>query len=62
MTLMQELINQHAQKNIDSVTHIPIFNLQGRQINIEDFKGIDVIFFDLQDVGIRYSWATWQFC
>ena len=44
-----------CQRIIDSTTHIPIFNLQGRQINSEDFKGIDVIFFDLQDVGIRYS-------
>lgn len=44
-----------SQKNIDPVTRIPIFNLQGRQIKVEDFKGIDVIFFDLQDVGIRYS-------
>ena len=44
-----------CQKSIDPVTHIPIFNLQGRHINIEDLKGIDVIFFDLQDIGIRYS-------
>ena len=44
-----------GQKHIDSVTRIPIFNLLGRQINVEDFKKIDVIFFDLQDVGIRYS-------
>lgn len=43
-----------SQKSIDPVTRLPIFNLQGKQIKIEDFKGIDVIFFDLQDVGIRY--------
>ena len=43
-----------GQKSIDPSTRIPIFNLQGRQVKHEDFKGIDVIFFDLQDVGIRY--------
>ena len=40
---------------IDHVTHIPIINLQGRRIKKEDIKDVDVIFFDLQDVGIRFS-------
>jgi uncharacterized protein YbbC (DUF1343 family) len=44
-----------SQKRIDHVTRIPIINLQGRRINNEDLKGIEVIFFDIQDVGIRFS-------
>ncbi len=42
------------QKSLDPVTRIPIMNLQGKQLKQEDLKGIDVIFFDMQDVGIRY--------
>jgi uncharacterized protein YbbC (DUF1343 family) len=44
-----------SQKCIDHATRIPIINLQGKRIKNEDLKGIDVIFFDLQDVGIRFS-------
>ena len=54
MVLIMQVVDRTCQKSIDPVTRIPIFNLQGKQIKIEDFKGIDVIFFDLQDVGIRY--------
>jgi uncharacterized protein YbbC (DUF1343 family) len=44
-----------SQKRIDHATRIPIINLQGRRINNDDLKGIEVIFFDIQDVGIRFS-------
>ena len=42
---------------VDSVTCIPITYLQGRRIKNEDLKGIEVVFFDLQDAGIRFSGA-----
>lgn len=42
------------QKIVDPTTRIPLINLQGKQITAQDLKGIDVIFFDLQDIGIRY--------
>jgi len=33
---------------------IPIVDFQKKQLKTDDFKGIDVIFFDVQDVGICY--------
>lgn len=43
-----------ANNQLDPVTRIPIINLHGRHLTEMDVRGIDVIFFDLQDIGIRY--------
>ena len=43
--------------NPDPVTRIPIINLHGRHLKIDDFRGIDVIFCDVQDTGVRHSSA-----
>ena len=36
------------------VAHIPIIDFHKKPLTINDLKGIDVVFFDLQDVGIGY--------
>lgn len=38
----------------DSVTKIPIINLHDRNLEAADLSDIDVLFFDLQDVGIKH--------
>jgi uncharacterized protein YbbC (DUF1343 family) len=40
----------------DTKTHIPIISLYGKQLKPtpEDLKGIDVVIFDIQDVGTRF--------
>lgn len=43
-----------ASDRLDPVTRIPIVNLHGRQLTAADVRDVDVIFFDLQDIGIRY--------
>lgn len=47
-------INAVANDRLDPVTRIPIVNLHGRQLTDTDIRGVHVIFFDLQDIGIRY--------
>ena len=47
-----------AQTNneIDFATHIPIISLYGKKFKptAEDFKDVDVLLFDIQDVGVRF--------
>jgi uncharacterized protein YbbC (DUF1343 family) len=42
--------------SIDSATHIPIVSLYGKKIKpgAEDFNDIDILVFDIQDVGVRF--------
>jgi uncharacterized protein YbbC (DUF1343 family) len=41
---------------IDSATHIPVVSLYGRKLKpaAEDFNDVDILVFDIQDVGIRF--------
>ncbi len=42
--------------DVDSATHIPIVSLYGKKLKptAEDFKNVDVLLFDIQDVGVRF--------
>ncbi len=41
---------------IDSATHIPIVSLYGKKVKptAEDFNNVDILLFDIQDVGVRF--------
>ena len=56
----------HVDNSIDSATHIPIISLYGnhKKPKPEDLAGIDVMVYDLQDVGVRfYTYiSTLQYC
>jgi uncharacterized protein YbbC (DUF1343 family) len=41
---------------VDTVTHIPIVSLYGKKLKptVEDLKDVDVLLFDIQDVGVRF--------
>ncbi|QDP84378.1 DUF1343 domain-containing protein [Chryseobacterium sp. SNU WT5] len=47
---------QHVKNGVDSKTGIPIISLYGtnKKPKPEQLKGIDVILFDIQDVGVRF--------
>ncbi len=47
---------EHLDNSIDSKTGLPIVSLYGkkRAPDDEDLKGVDVIVFDIQDVGVRF--------
>lgn len=47
---------EHVMSSIDSATGIPIISLYGdhRKPNAADLEGVDVMIFDIQDVGLRY--------
>jgi uncharacterized protein YbbC (DUF1343 family) len=42
--------------SIDSATHVPIISLYGKKLKptAEDLKDVDVLLFDIQDVGVRF--------
>jgi uncharacterized protein YbbC (DUF1343 family) len=42
--------------SIDSATHIPIISLYGKKLKptSDDLKNVDVLLFDIQDVGVRF--------
>ena len=46
----------HVKNSRDSRTHLPIISLYGKhkKPTKSDFKGIDIILFDIQDVGVRF--------
>lgn len=47
---------EHVNSEIDSKTGVPIVSLYGknRKPTLEQMKGLDVVVFDIQDVGIRF--------
>lgn len=47
---------EHLNNSIDSKTGLPIVSLYGKKKapDAEDLKGVDVIVFDIQDVGVRF--------
>jgi uncharacterized protein YbbC (DUF1343 family) len=47
---------QHVKNGLDSATGLPIVSLYGKhkKPTKQDLKGIDVIVFDIQDVGVRF--------
>jgi uncharacterized protein YbbC (DUF1343 family) len=42
--------------SIDSATHVPIISLYGKKLKptADDLKDVDVLLFDIQDVGVRF--------
>ena len=47
---------EHVEDGIDKKTQLPIISLYGkhRKPTKEDFEDIDVVIFDIQDVGVRF--------
>lgn len=47
---------QYLKNGVDSATDIPIISLYGKhkKPTSEDLKGVDVLVFDIQDVGVRF--------
>ena len=47
---------EHVRDSVDSKTGIPIISLYGdkKKPSNEDLKSIDVVIFDVQDVGVRF--------
>lgn len=47
---------EHIGNSTDKKTGIPVTSLYGdhKKPTLEDFKGVDVIIFDVQDVGVRF--------
>lgn len=47
---------EKVKDGVDPISGLPIISLYGahKKPTVEDFKGIDVILFDLQDVGARF--------
>jgi len=47
---------EHVNSSVDSATGIPIISLYGdhKTATWDDLKDIDILLFDLQDVGLRY--------
>ncbi|MES2774046.1 MAG: DUF1343 domain-containing protein [Bacteroidota bacterium] len=47
---------EHVKSSTDPATGIPIISLYGdhKKATVEDLKDIDILLFDLQDVGLRY--------
>ena len=47
---------EHVNNEIDKKTGLPVISLYGnhKKPTAEDFKGVDVLVFDIQDVGVRF--------
>ncbi len=47
---------EHISSSTDPITGLPIVSLYGshKKPTMEDLKGIDVVLFDIQDVGVRF--------
>jgi uncharacterized protein YbbC (DUF1343 family) len=47
---------EHVKNHIDKKTGLPIISLYGnnKKPNAEQLKGIDLVIFDIQDVGVRF--------
>ncbi len=47
---------EKIKNNVDSKTQLPVISLYGnhKKPTTEDFSGIDIVVFDLQDVGVRF--------
>lgn len=47
---------EHINDQVDKATGIPVISLYGnhKKPTPEDFKGIDVLVFDIQDIGVRF--------
>jgi uncharacterized protein YbbC (DUF1343 family) len=47
---------EHLENGLDSKTGIPIISLYGdhKKPTAEDFKDVDIMIFDIQDVGVRF--------
>ncbi|MEC5156936.1 uncharacterized protein YbbC (DUF1343 family) [Chryseobacterium sp. MP_3.2] len=47
---------EHVKNGVDTKTGIPIFSLYGsnKKPKPEQLKGIDIVLFDIQDVGVRF--------
>ena len=47
---------QHLKNGVDTITGLPIISLYGKhkKPTKKDLKGIDIIVFDIQDVGVRF--------
>ena len=47
---------EHVKNYIDEKTGLPVISLYGssKKPNLEDLKDVDIIVFDLQDVGVRF--------
>jgi uncharacterized protein YbbC (DUF1343 family) len=56
----------HIENTVDSATHIPVISLYGshKKPRPDDLKNIEVLVYDLQDVGVRfYTYiSTLQYC
>ncbi len=47
---------EHVANNIDNKTGIPLISLYGktRKPSADNLKGVDIVIFDIQDVGVRF--------
>ncbi len=47
---------EHVENGIDVKTGLPIISLHGKnkKPNAENLKGLDIVIFDIQDVGVRF--------
>ena len=47
---------EHVNNEIDKKTGLPVISLYGnhKKPTAEDFKGVDILVFDIQDVGVRF--------
>ena len=47
---------EHIANEVDKKTGLPVVSLYGKhkKPTAEDFKGIDILIFDIQDVGVRF--------
>jgi uncharacterized protein YbbC (DUF1343 family) len=56
----------HIDNSFDSATHIPVISLYGnhKKPTAEDLDGVDIVVYDLQDVGVRfYTYiSTLEYC
>lgn len=52
---------EHVDSSIDTATGLPVHSLYGgtRKPSPEMLRGIDVLLFDIQDVGVRYYTYVW---
>lgn len=47
---------EHVEDGIDKKTGVPVVSLYGKhnKPTPEDFKGVDILIFDIQDIGVRF--------
>lgn len=45
---------EHVDNGIDKKTGVPLISLYGKQKKPKDFDEIDIVIFDIQDVGVRF--------